>query len=476
MLQNTISSSLKLLAVLILAVSCSNSPQAPSIPASGKSLKELQQEFVDLRFGLFTHYGLPTYTTADWSDPLLSPEVMVAPDLDCAQWADAAVSAGMTFGCISVKHHNGFCIWDSKTTDYQILNSPIGRDILKEYCEAFAARGLKVMFHYSILDTHHKLRANLISKEKIRMIEEQLRELLTGYGPVTAIIFDGYEAPWGRLSYDDIHFWDLYRLIKSLQPDCLVMDMNSDKYPNEALFYTDIKFYEQGAGQKIDADANHLPSVACLPLQRTWFWKEDMPSSDQLRSAEEIVNEVLVPYGKAHCSFILNAAPNRDGKIDDNALARLKEIGEMWKAQDRTPVPLPEYEAPIVQENIARFRPSDSSWSDDMMIMDLANDDNFRTCWYSSPEVETPFWEVELDGTQTFNMIVITEGTAGGLKRYRLEYRKGSKWTTIFEGAAPGAERVKVHRFQPVSGEAVRIVFLEGTSAPVISEFGVYKP
>ena len=459
--------------VAILA-SCQAPNRRPDIPAPSKPLHALQQDFVNLRFGLFTHYGLPTYTTADWSDPDLSPDVMQAPLLDCAQWADAALSAGMTFGCISVKHHNGFCLWDSQTTDYKVTNSPLGRDVLKEYCEAFAQRGLKVMFHYSILDTHHRLRAHKVTPEKVQMVKDQLTELLTGYGPVTAIIFDGYESPWGRLPYEEVPFWDLYALIKSLQPDCLVMDMNADKYPREALFYTDIKFYEQGAGQKVDADANRLPSVACLPLQRTWFWKEDMPQAENLRSAEEIVNEVLIPYGKAHCSFILNAAPNRDGLIDDNALSRLKEIGELWRAQDRTPVPLPACEAPVIRRNIAKGRPSESSWSDDIWIMDFANDDDFRTAWRSAPGVVNPFWEVELDRRIPFSSVVITEEKAGVLQSYRLEYRNGKQWFTLFEGPAPTQDRVKFHRFDPLHAQALRITILSSAGAPAIAEFGAY--
>ena len=463
---------------LFLSLLCLACRQAPApLPEPSKPIHELQQDFVDLRFGLFTHYGLPTYTTADWSDPDMSPEVMSAPGLDCGQWADAAVSAGMTFGCISVKHHNGFCLWDSQTTDYHVTGSPLGRDVLKEYCEAFAQRGLKVMFHFSILDTHHRLRPNMISKEKVQLVKDQLTELLTGYGPVSAIIFDGYEAPWGRISYEDVSFQELYRLIKSLQPDCLVLDMNSDKYPREALFYTDIKFYEQGAGQKVDASENRLPSVACLPLQRTWFWKEDMPVADNLRSAEEIVYENLIPYGKAHCSFILNAAPNRDGRIDDNALARLKEIGDLWKAEDHTPIPLPASEAPVVGRNLAKFRPSESSWSDDTQIMDLANDDDFLSAWRSAPGVKTPFWEVMLDGEQTFDTIVVTEGEAGVLQEYRLSCFAHGKWNTLFEGEAPTKERVKIHRFKPVSANKVRITITSATrKAPSIAELGVYQP
>ena len=194
MFRNFVSATL--LALTTARLVCGQEEARPR-PAEGQEarqearpLRTLQQEFEDLQFGLFTHYALPTYVTADWSDPDLSPEVFKPTKLDCGQWADAALSANMSFGCISVKHHNGFCLWDTKTTDYNVMNSPYGKDLLKEYVEAFRSRGLKVMFHFSILDTHARLRKNMITPDKVEMVKRQLTELLTGYGSVTAIIFD----------------------------------------------------------------------------------------------------------------------------------------------------------------------------------------------------------------------------------------------------------------------------------------------
>ena len=103
------------------------------------------------------------------------------------------------------------------------MRSKLGRDVVKEYCEAFRKQGLKVMFHFSVLDTHNRLRKNMITPAKVEMMKEQIRELLTHYGEVTAFIFDGWIAPWGRISYEDVPFTEIYQLIKSLQPNCLVM-------------------------------------------------------------------------------------------------------------------------------------------------------------------------------------------------------------------------------------------------------------
>ena len=295
--------------------------------ASPKMLKELQQEFVDLKFGMFIHFNIPTFCNQDWPDPDTSVKVFNPQKLDCDQWAKAAKSAKMRYGCLTTKHHSGFCIWDTKSTTYNVMNSPLKRDVVKEYVEAFRKQGLKTMLYYSILDTHHKIRPGFITSEKVEMIKVQLTELLTNYGEITALIIDGWDAPWSRISYEDVPFEEIYRLVKRLQPNCLVMDLNSAKYPADALFYTDIKSYEQNAGQRISKESNHLPAMSCLPIQASWFWKSSFPN-DHLKSAAVLVNDNIIPQNKAYCNFMLNVAPNSDGLIDDNALDALNEIGK----------------------------------------------------------------------------------------------------------------------------------------------------
>lgn len=445
-----------------------------SASAQQKSLHQLQQDFVDLRFGMFIHFNIPTFAPDDWPDPDLPASVFNPKKLDCTQWAKAAKSANMSYGCLTTKHHSGFCIWDTKTTDYNVMNSPLKRDVVREYVDAFRKAGLKVMLYYSILDTHHRIRPHMITREKIDMIKAQLKELLTNYGPITALIIDGWDAPWSRISYDDVPFPEIYNYIKSLQPECLVMDLNAAKYPREALFYTDIKSYEQGAGQKISTSENQLPALACLPLQKNWFWKESFPT-DKMKPAEEMINDNVIPYNKAYCNFILNVAPNRDGLMDNNALEELRKMGKMWKNDGRV-AELPECDAPITEQNIAKNKPSESSWSYDYGIMDFANDDDFVSAWTSNPRVETPWWSVELGDGKTIDMVTITEEEGGVMKEYTLEYRSGGTWKTLFSGKAKTQSRVKIHRFAPVKADAVRVTVTRHDGTVKIAELGVYTP
>lgn len=252
------------------------------------------------------------------------------------------------------------------------------------------------------------------------------------------------------------------------------MDLNGAKYPSEALFYSDIRCYEQGAGQKISPETNQLPAMACYPLQKTWFWKTEFPGSP-LKDVDKIVAENIIPYNNAYCTYILNSAPNRDGLMDQNCIDALKRIGKIWKNTGHI-VDVAETMEPITDINIAIGKPCDSSWSDDMDIMDFANDDDFRTCWVSSPEVKEPFWKVELDPGSLIDMVVMTEPKPGVMQEYVIEYLHKGSWHPVFNGTTPTQSRVKVHRFDKVYADAVRVRFTKWTGLLSLSEFGVYTP
>lgn len=452
-------------------VTFSRIPLAAQDPyADSMKLHRLQQQFVDLRFGMFIHFNIPTYMDQDWPDPDAPATLFNPVKLDCDQWAKAARSANMSYGCLTTKHHSGFCIWDTKTTDYNVMNSPLKRDVVREYVDAFRKQGLKTMLYYSILDTHHKLRPGFITRQHIEMVKGQLTELLTNYGEISALIIDGWDAPWSRISYDDIPFEEIYHLIKSLQPDCLVMDLNAAKYPAEALLYTDIKSYEQGAGQHISKEQNRLPALSCLPINSAWFWKKNFPAVP-VKEPGKLVQENIIPLNKAFCNFILNVAPNRDGLIDDNALKALQEIGRQWKPAG-TVGTLPAYNSPVISRNFAKHLPAKASWSNDMWIMDFGNDDDFTTAWLSNPAIKEPWYEIDFDRDRPFNMITITEPHSN-TTAYHIEYFSDGKWVPLLKGNI--SNRVKVHRFKQVWGGKVRIYFDQFKEAPGISELGIYN-
>jgi len=437
---------------------------------SAELLAPLQQRFIDYRFGMFIHFNIPTFMDHDWADPDAPASTFAPASVDCDQWARAAKSANMSYGCLTTKHHSGFCIWDTKTTDYNVMHSPFKRDIVAQYVKAFRDNGLKVMLYYSILDTHHKLRPHQITKKHVEMVKAQITELLTKYGKIEALIIDGWDAPWSRISYDTIPFEEIYLLVKSLQPECLLMDLNGAKYPGEGMYYTDIKTYEMGAGQRLAKESAAMPSLACLPINDSWFWKTDFPGKP-VKDPARLVNDNIRVLNKASCNFILNVAPNRNGRIDDNAMTALAEIGKIWKNEGPLPR-LPVLDAPVISSNLALNKPSNSSWSDDMNIMDFANDDDFGSAWISNSTIKKPWIEIDLQKDETFNAVVFAEKGLG-ISAYSIEYFSGNSWKQLVAGK--GSKQFRFHRFAPVNGSKVKISLLEFTGQPGITEIGVYN-
>src|SRR5579863_134481 len=210
-----------------------------------RSMTELQQAFADLRFGMYIHLNMATYEQREWGDPKASPKLFNPRALDTDQWARAALSAGMSYGCLTTKHHDGFCLWPTGTSSPSVKDSSFQGDVVRSYVDSFRKHRLKVCLYFSILDLRANIRPYVVTREKIELIKDQLRELLTNYGEVTALIIDGWNASWSRISYDEVPFTEIYEHVKKLQPDCLVSDYNQGSFPAPVLYYTDIKQYEQ---------------------------------------------------------------------------------------------------------------------------------------------------------------------------------------------------------------------------------------
>jgi alpha-L-fucosidase len=133
---------------------------------------------------------------------------------------------------------------------------------------------------------------------------------------------------------------------------------------------------------------------------------------------------------------------------------------------------LPPLDAPVISSNLAKNQPSNSSWSDDMNIMDFANDDDFTTSWISNLTVKSPWYEIDFDREKGFNTIVVAEEKAN-ITNYKLEYEENGVWKTIFDGE--NGNKIKIHRFNRVWGNKVRISVSKADHQVSIAEFGVYN-
>lgn len=441
--------------------------------AQDKPLLELQKAFLDLRFGMFIHFNMATYQDREWGDPTGSVEVFNPTKLNTDQWAEGALSANMGYGCLTTKHHDGFPIWPTKTKVKSVKDTPFRGDIVGQYAESFRKHGLKVALYYSILDLRNDIRHHNITPEKIQLIKDQLTEILTHYGDISAIIFDGWDAPWSRISYEEVPFHEIYEHIKKLQPNCLISELNASQYPSTALYYSDIKAFEQNAGQKLPGDSS-IPAQSCVTLTDGWFWKQSDINAE-LKPTKRIVEEWLVPQNEIHCNLILNAPPTREGLFAPNVMARLAEIGKAWK----NPGPAPEIDKNVVIStlNLATGRPIRASNSQDTIGPDEANDGNFGSTWTMEPQYTDGWLEIDLKPGTSFNTLVLNEpvGRWDDYKKSRITHYafqgwKDGAWTTLVEGNQPA--RCQIHSIPRTRANKIRLV-LKGSEFH-ISEIGVY--
>jgi len=309
---------------------------------AGSHLEDLQRAFVELRFGMFLHFGILTYT-GSWAQPNLDITQFNPTMLDPGQWADAAVSAGMKFGVLTTRHHDGFALWDSQVSTFDVGSIPWMNgqgDVVRAYVDAFRSRGLLPGLYYSVWDTTEGLGGlnnqgvPPVTTAELDYVKAQLTELLTNYGPIPLLIFDGWAWKMGHraVPYDEIR-----ALVKSLQPDCLLLDNSHLMSPWES----DLAGIEEAEGGVFVARDNTFPTVQMQKINASggndWFWAPDI---GDLMSVDDVVRIHLGNTEPAWANFLLNCPPNRDGLLDDTIVSLLGQVGASWSPDASRP-PLP---------------------------------------------------------------------------------------------------------------------------------------
>lgn len=320
-----------------------------------------QQQWMDLKFGMFIHFGINTYYDVEWSDGTLDPSKYNPKEINTDRWIEVAKAAGMKYVVIVTKHHDGFCNFNTKYTDYSVKSTPFKKDVVKMVADSCAKYGLKFGIYYSLWDRHEKTHdANEV--KYVDFMKNQLTELLTGYGPVVEIWFDGFwkkqRSGWKdtygyKPSYKDFYEawrsegayrWQMdsvYQHIKTLQPDCLVMNNPTTEFPGLPLFPVDIR-----AGEKYTAATKDkkvwtwLGEDKYLPLQiettmsqkgkdsmfesGSWFWHE----WDHSVATKEQIKEWLKVAEKQEANLLLNVGPMSNGRLrseDEQVLLSLNK-------------------------------------------------------------------------------------------------------------------------------------------------------
>jgi alpha-L-fucosidase len=271
------------------------------------------------------------------------------PDLyDPREWARMAKQAGMKYFVITTKHHEGFCLWNSKHTDYKAPNTPYGKDLLKPMVQAFRDEGLRVGFYYSLIDWHHpefpidKLHPRRDDQEfraknqgrdvtkYAKYMRNQVKELLTQFGPIDCMFFDfSYPGDDGK-GHDDWESEKLLKMIRELQPQMLIDDRLD---LNDVAGGWDFKTPEQFMVREwVTVDGKKVPWETCQTFSGSWGYHRDEAS---WKSEEQLVVMLIETVSKGG-NLLLNVGPTARGTFDDRATERLYDMGAWMALHDRS--------------------------------------------------------------------------------------------------------------------------------------------
>lgn len=332
----------------VVRVGVAAAPQRP--------LSDLQEEFLRWRYGMFLHFGMATFTEREWANGHEDPAAFVPSRLDCGQWADVAREAGMRYAVLTVKHTGGWCLWDSAHTTHDIAafsqcpGQP--RDIVREFVDAFRARGHKIGLYYCFPGDYDNRNGNTLPSGATSLhglppeaagdytgfIKKQLTELLTGYGPIDLLWIDQYRNKYTRTDWLEIKAF-----VHSLQPRCLVLANNSTDVRD-----TDLHSYEYPwrktarPGTELPPPDNPHPAEVCDTLTGAeWFWKTTHDAAS-IKTAKEIADMVALCNAR-RANYLLNVPPDRSGRIPDAFAERLREaarkIGDLGPPASGAPAP-----------------------------------------------------------------------------------------------------------------------------------------
>ena len=303
---------------------------ATSAPAWPKADPAAVARWQDMRFGMFIHWGPVSLTGHEigWSrgkeTPIATYDSLYKKfnptNYNAAEWVSAAKAAGMKYIVLTTKHHDGFCLWDTQQTDYNIMNTPFKRDVVKELAAACKKQGIAFGTYYSTCDWHHpdfpltspggkvtRAKSDLDSYQ--RYLLAQIKELITNYGPLITIWNDVPQKFQGRGAAT-------IKMVRELQPDILINNRTGDGGDYDT------------PDQRVGKYQDDRPWETCMTICRQWSWKPN----DDMKSLKQCL-QTLVTCAGGDGNLLFNVGPTADGIIEARQVERLKEMGA-WLAKN----------------------------------------------------------------------------------------------------------------------------------------------
>lgn len=480
--------SIHLLSIPVVAccLSCTSGkvlPPEPILPVPEPKQVEWQQ----METYAFIHFGLNTFNDREWGYGDTDPKTFNPTNLDCEQWAQTLVKAGMKGVILTAKHHDGFCLWPFEGTDYSVKNSPWKNgqgNVVKELSEACKKYGLKFAVYLSPWDRHQ---ANYGTPEYLPYFYAQLHDLLTNYGPVFEVWFDGanggdgwYGGAKDIRTIDRKNYYNyprIYEMLDSIQPQAIIF---SDGGPgcrwvgNEKGFAgaTNWSFLREGEVhpgyeksyelQYGHADGNQwVPAECDVSIRPGWFYHPE--EDDRVKNPDQLVDLYYRSVGH-NATLLLNFPVDRRGLIHPVDSANAVRFHEMIQQQLKTNL-------------VAGMTPKVSNERGGDFVASALTDDNFDTYWATEDGVTTADIEFSFDTPTRMNRMMLQEYIPLGqrVKAFVVEYLDKDTWLPVKlneETTTIGYKRLL--RFETVETKGIRIRITDARGPLCLSNVGVY--
>lgn len=473
---------------------------AQTLEPSSKPSKT-QQLLIERGYGMFIHFGVNTFTDLEWSDGSTPASTYNPTELDCDQWVRVARDAGFRYVLLTTKHHDGFCLWDSKYTDYDVASSPVKTDVVAEVAKACKKYGLKFAVYYSLWDRHEPSYKDGDKHKYIEYMKNQLTELMTNYGEIVELWFDG---GWDRKP-NEWGLEEVYATVKKLQPNCaigvnhtIVHEEGKRRFVNPDIMTEDNKYFfhyfpsdfrlwdpkianladkkqYQHEGQSYYLPYEH---TLCISKPWSWFQKSKLQPTRDLDELEELFYWCT----SNNNTMVLDIPPGPNGLIYEHeantAIALGQRIGiKKGKALPRNGRFISLHQAASAN---SIFSAADKTAFDATKAVDGA----MQSRWAAKDTLAELV--VELHPTDRFNKISIfefqdtKEGEDGfsnyrtnRIQSYNIDIWRNNKWLTIFHDEASMGDCKVIHFPVFYQTTKIRLKVLKALAPPSIFEFNV---
>ncbi len=465
--------------------------------AAGILPSSRQYAWQRLEFYAFIHFSVNTFTGREWGGGDEDPEIFNPSGLDASQWARVCKSAGMRGIILTCKHHDGFCLWPSGYTDHSVKKSPWkgGKgDVVREVSEACRREGLKFGIYLSPWDRHERTYGH--SEAYNQYFINQLRELLTGYGDIFCVWFDG-ACGEGTNGKRQVYDWKAYySLVRELQPEAAISVCGPDVRwcGNEAghcrksewsvvpAYLRDAEKTAEKSQQTDDGEfSKHInpededlgsreavknagplvwyPAEVNTSIRPGWFYHQEEDS--QVKTPGELL-EVYYNSVGGNANFLLNIPPDRRGLIHENDALCLERLGQFIREG--------------FLENLASGAEVSASntWDHAHGAKNILSSgpDSF---WRPEEGAGEAVLEILLNGEKTFDTVVLMENIKWSGQRtesFLLEVREAGGWREVYKGTVIGYKRIC--RFGKTTTEAIRLKITSSRIYPTLEYFGVF--